>query len=297
MEKYDIIIIGAGPAGLTAALYALRAGYKVLTLEGKAIGGQIVNSTKIKNYPAVIEISGPDFAKNLRTQVENHGGIIKLEKAESVISSGEGWMIKTDMEEEYSATAVILATGATPRALDLPNEERLVGRGVSYCATCDGNFYKEKIVAVNGGGNTALYDALYLADLAKKVYLIHRRDEFRGDKALVEQLSQKDNVEFVLSAQISKIVGDEHLEKIILDNGRELTVDGLFVAVGYKPQNEIFKEVVALDEDGYIKTEDGVHTSARRVYVAGDARKKELKQLTTAVSDGAIAATTAIQEM
>ena len=296
MEKYDIIIIGAGPAGLTAALYASRAGHKVLVLEGKAVGGQIINSIKVKNYPAILEISGADFAKNLKKQVNNYGGVIKLEKVVA-ISDNPKWVVKTDMEKEYSASAIILATGSVPRPLGLDNEDKFVGRGVSYCATCDGNFYKDKVIAVEGGGNTALYDALYLADLAKKVYLIHRRDEFRGDKALVEQLAKKDNVGLILSAQVTSLIGDDHLEKIVLDNDRELEVSGLFVAIGYKPQNEIFNDVVELDENGYVKTRDGVHTSAEKIYVAGDARKKELRQLTTAVSDGAIAATTAIQEM
>ena len=308
-KDFDIIIVGAGPAGLTAALYALRAGKKVLILEGKAIGGQIITTEKIKNYPAILEISGADFARNLKTQVENYGGLIKLEQAIRVEraadsashSSSAAWQVITDMDATYTAPAVILATGSAPRQLGLENESRLAGHGVSYCATCDGSFYKDKIVAVAGGGNTALYDALYLADLAKKVYLIHRRDEFRGDKALISQLENKQNVEFVLSARIAELVGDSHLAKIIIEDtagktARTSDVDALFVAIGRAPQNEPFKDTIKLDADGYIETADGVHTSADQIYVAGDARKKPLNQLTTAVSDGAIAATTAIQE-
>lgn len=299
MEKYDLIIIGAGPAGMTAALYALRAGKKVLILEAKAVGGQIITTDKIKNYPAIAEITGRDFAKNLKEQVKSYGGDIRLEKVIAVEDKGSEKIISTDMDESYSANAIILATGTTPRHLGLDNEERFIGRGISYCATCDGNFYKDKIVAVEGGGNTALYDAIYLADLATKVYLIHRRDEFRGDATLVKQLEEKQNVEFIMNAKVVELIGDAKLEKVVLEksgNIEGLSLDALFVAIGYEPQNETFKDLVEL-EDGYIKTEDGVHTSTEHVYVAGDARKKDLKQLTTAVSDGAIAATTAVQEM
>ncbi|MBR2989383.1 FAD-dependent oxidoreductase [Candidatus Saccharibacteria bacterium] len=309
-KDFDIIIVGAGPAGLTAALYALRAGKKVLILEGKAVGGQIITTEKIKNYPAILEISGTDFARNLKGQVESYGRLIKLEQVVSIEhttgsadhSNLTAWLVTTDMDTAYSAPAVILATGSAPRHLGLKNESRLAGHGVSYCATCDGNFYQDKIVAVVGGGNTALYDALYLADIAKKVYLIHRRDEFRGDKALVSQLENKQNVEFVLSARIAELVGDSHLTKIVIEDTtsktvRTIDVDALFVAIGRAPQNEPFKDIIKLDADGYIETADGVRTSADRIYVAGDARKKSLNQLTTAVSDGAIAATTAIQEL
>ena len=324
---FDIIIVGAGPAGLTAALYALRAGKKVLILEGKAVGGQIVTTEKIKNYPAILEISGADFARNLKTQVENYGGAIKLEQVVSIkhtassaaaaspaesTSSAESagsavWQVTTDMDADYTAPSVILATGSTPRRLSLENEKQLVGHGISYCATCDGNFYKDKTVAVVGGGNTALYDALYLADIAKKVYLIHRRSEFRGDKALVSQLEAKSDVEFILSARVTELVssnsgGDTHLTEIIVEHLVDkkletINVDALFVAIGYAPQNQPFKDAVELDADGYIETKDGVHTSAAKIYVAGDARKKQLYQLTTAVSDGAIAGTTAVQEL
>ena len=191
---YDVIIIGAGPAGLTAAIYVLRAGKKTLVLEGKAIGGQIVNAQKIENYPGIVTISGGELTKNMKEQVKSLGGAIKLEKVIGIDFSGEIKRVETDMGESYEAKSVIIATGAESRKMGLEHEDELIGRGVSYCATCDGNFYQGKDVAVVGGGNTALMDAIYLADLANKVYLVHRRDEFRAEKAYVDEVKQKDNV-------------------------------------------------------------------------------------------------------
>ena len=297
---YDIIIVGAGPAGMTAAIYGSRAGKKVLVLEKKACGGQIINATKVKNYPGFLEISGLELSKNMRKQVESLGAEIKFEEVEKIVK-GDKFKVKTD-EGEYQARAIILATGAESGRLGLPNEEKLTGRGVSYCATCDGHFYKDKNVAVIGGGNTALYDALYLSDIAKKVYLIHRRDEFRAEKALVLQAEKKGNVEFVLGANITGFLSkDSMLTGVKLEKyGSEvldLEISGVFVAIGYVPQNQVFSNVVLLDDKGYIETSDGVHTSTSKIYVAGDARKKDLKQLTTAVSDGAIAASMAVKEL
>ncbi len=298
----DVIIIGAGPAGLTAAIYGLRAGKSVLVLEGKAIGGQIVNAKKIENYPGVLEISGMELAHNMAEQVKKLGGEIKLEKVEKVDFSGEKKIVETDMGERYEAKSVIIATGAENRKLGLDREEEMTGKGISYCATCDGHFYKGKIVAVIGGGNTALVDAIYLADLAEKVYLIHRRDEYRAEKAYVDEAGKKKNIEFVINSNVVELKGDKQISAIITKDKntaeeKELLVDGVFVAIGYQPQNEVFQGMVELDEAGYVKTADGIHTSVSSVYVAGDAREKDLKQLVTAMSDGAIAMTTAIQEM
>lgn len=299
---YDIIIIGAGPAGLTAALYGLRAGKSVLVLEGKAYGGQIINAEKVQNYPGIAEISGRELSQNMLSQVRNFGGEVKIEKVLELADKDGVKVVSTDMDETYQAKAVIIATGAENRKLGLPREEEMTGRGVSYCATCDGNFYQGKNVAVIGGGNTALMDAIYLSDLAKKVYLVHRRDEFRAEQIYVDEAREKENIEFVTSAVPKAIIGENKVEGLEVEykNGQEdrtLDVDGIFIAVGHQPQNEVFKNVIQLDEAGYIKTEDGVHTSMDKVYVAGDARAKELKQLTTAVGDGANAATVAIHEM
>ncbi|MBQ9011157.1 MAG: FAD-dependent oxidoreductase [Bacilli bacterium] len=294
---YDIIIVGAGPAGLTAALYALRANKTVLVFEAKAYGGQILNANLVENYPGIPNISGFDYATNLYKQVKDHGGQIKFE---TVTNVSEDKTVTTN-KDTYQAKAVILATGAENRKLNLEGESDLVGKGISYCATCDGNFYKNKTVAVNGGGNTALEDALYLSNIAKKVYLIHRRDNFRGEGKYLKDLKAKNNVEFVLKSNVVKLYGKEKLESIDVSDSEEnitnIKVDGLFIAVGQEPKNEMFKNVVDLNEYGYIESSDDVHTKTKGIYVAGDARIKFLRQLTTAVSDGSIAATTAIKEM
>ena len=296
---FDIIIIGAGPAGLTSAIYGLRAGKKVLVLEGKAYGGQIINAEMVENYPGMPKISGVELATNMYNQVKDLGGEVKFEQAVE-IPDGKIKSVKTD-GGAYQAKAVIIATGAENRKLGVEREKELTGKGVSYCATCDGHFYKGKDVVVVGGGNTALQDALYLSNLVNKVYIVHRRDEFRGDYANVAALKKRENVELVLKANVIELKGEPKLEVVVVkdDSGkiRNIPASGIFMAVGYVPQNEAFSDVVKLDEAGYIQTEDGVHTSAGGIYVAGDARAKELKQLTTAVSDGSIAADTAVKEM
>lgn len=289
---YDIIIIGAGPAGLTSALYALRANKKVLVLEAKTYGGQIVNASLIENYPGISNISGFDYATNLYNQVVNLNGEVKYETAIKI----EKNKVITN-KGEYDCKAIIIATGSDNRKLNIDREDYFIGKGVSYCATCDGNFYKNKIVAVIGGGNTALEDAIYLSNIASKVYLIHRRESFRGEVKYQEELRNKDNVEYILNSNVVKLNGDDKLESIDLDNGDNIKVDGIFIAIGQSPKNEIFKDIIDIDNSGYIISNDGVHTSQLGIYVAGDARVKDLRQLTTAVSDGAIAATTAIKEM
>ena len=294
---YDLIIIGAGPAGLTAALYARRANKKVLILEARSYGGQIINASKIENYPGIKDISGFDFSKNLHDQVIQLGTVIKYENVIKISKQKE--VITTT--NKYQAKSIIIATGVENRKLGLENETNYIGKGISYCAFCDGNFYKNKKVAVVGGGNTALTDALYLSSIADKVYLIHRRDTFRGDVEYVNELKNKSNVEFILNSNVIKLEGKEFLENIIIrdNNGEEtkLEVDGLFVAVGQIPNNKKFEDLIETDQFGYIKSSDGVHTNVDYIYVAGDTRVKELRQLVTAVSDGAVAATTAIEEM
>ncbi len=294
---YDLIIVGAGPSGLTAAMYALRANKKVLVLEAKAYGGQIVNASRIENYPGIKEISGFDYANNLYEQVRDLGCEFKYERVIEITPD----LHVTTSKNTYCGKSVIIATGAEHKKLDIAREDDYIGRGISYCATCDGNFYKNKTVAVVGGGNTALIDAIYLSNIVAKLYLIHRRDTFRGEEKYVNELKKKENVEFVLNSVIDKINGEEFLTSIdIKDNDdkiRNVLIDGLFIAVGQKPQNEIFKNVVDLDENGYIISDDGVHTKTQHIYVAGDTRVKNLRQLTTAVSDGSQAATIAINEM
>jgi len=294
---YDLIIVGAGPAGLTAALYALRANKKVLILESKYYGGQIINASKIENYPGLPNVSGFDYATALYNQVNELGVEIRYEM---VVRVNKDKTVVTN-KESYRSKAVILATGASNKKLGLQCEVDYIGKGVSYCATCDGNFYKNRVVAVVGGGNTALVDAIYLSDIASKVYVIHRRDVFTGDEKYLNELRNKSNVEFILNSNVIKLNGDDFLKNIEIEDNENniinLEVNGLFIAIGQEPQNEIFADLIKLNKSGYIESSDGVHTGVEGIYVAGDARVKELRQLVTAVSDGAIAATVAINEM
>lgn len=296
MAQYDMIVIGAGPAGMTAAIYARRAGKSVLVLEANAPGGQIVTTPEIENYPAAPHISGMEFADRLYAQAEALGAEFQFEKAVGITAGAE----KTVATEEgtYTAGAVIIATGSENRKLGLPREEELTGRGVSYCASCDGAFFRGKPVAVVGGGNTALEDALYLADIAEKVYLIHRRDTFRGDAATVELLKARENVEFLLGCQVAELFAEKRLEGIAVTAGngdtRRLDVRGLFVAVGRIPENENFRAVIDLDDAGYAAAGEDCRTRTPGVFVAGDNRTKSLRQLVTAAADGAAAATAAV---
>ena len=294
---YDIIIVGGGPAGMTAAIYARRANKKVLVFEGKACGGQILNATEVDNYPGFESISGFDLSQNMYNQALKLGAEFKFEMVKKITADKK---VITD-NGEYQAKAIILATGAENRRLNIVEEADYIGRGISYCATCDGNFYKGKDVAVVGGGNTALEDALYLANLCNKVYLIHRRDQFRGEDKYVEQIKLNDNIELILNSQVVDLIGEDKLNQITVKNNDETTrtidVSGLFIAVGQQPRNEMFADVVEIDEKGYIKAHDEVYTNVEGIYVAGDTRNKVLKQLTTAVSDGSLAATIAIKEM
>ena len=297
MNKYDIIIIGAGPAGLTAAIYARRANKQVLVLEANSYGGQIVNAHTVENYPGIEKISGFDLATNMYNQAKNLGTEIKFE---TVLKIEENLKVTTN-KETYQAKSIIIATGAVNRKLEVENEEKYIGKGVSYCASCDGNFYKKKNVAVIGGGNTALEDALYLANIASNVYLIHRRNNFKGEKKYINELKKYPNIHLKMNYNVTKLNGKEKLESINIkdENNKEETIEvsGVFIAVGQTPNNYIFKNIINLDKHGYIKSRDGVHTNKEKIYVAGDTRVKTLRQLTTAVSDGSIAATTAIREM
>ncbi len=300
MDVYDIIVVGAGPAGLTAAIYGARANKNVLVLEANSYGGQIVTASCIENYPAMPHVSGFDFAKNLYDQVVELGATIKFEKAIDADYEGDIKKVITD-KNEYQCKAVILACGAHNRSLGLDNEKELIGKGVSYCASCDGAFFKNKVVAVNGGGNTALDEALYLSDICKKVYLIHRREEFRGATRTVNKLKKKENVEFILNANVTKIIGEEKLEGIevtTLDgNVNTLKVSGLFIAIGQVPETNNLTKDLEVDEAGYIVCGENTKTPLSKVYVAGDVRAKKLRQLTTAVSDGSVAMVMALEEL
>lgn len=295
---YDIIIVGAGPAGLTAAIYAKRASKSVLVLEAKTYGGQIINTPDIENYPVAAHISGFDFATKIYEQALALGAEVKIEKVVNLKDLGDVKEVETD-KGSYQAKAVILATGSENRKLGVDGEDELIGRGISYCATCDGAFYRNKTVAVVGGGNTALEDALYLADIAEKVYLIHRRDEFRGEDANVKALKARANVEFVLNSQVTKLNAQKRLESIevLNKNGESRTIEvrGLFVAVGRIPENQNFAQLINVDNAGYIISGEDCLTNVKGVFVAGDNRTKNVRQLVTATADGAVAVAEAVK--
>ena len=291
---YDIIIVGAGPAGLSAAIYATRSGNSVLLLEAQNYGGQIINTPEIENYPGIKQISGFEFATNLYEQVIALGAEIKYEKVAKISDDGKNKIVETE-SNKYQCKAIILATGAKNRLLGVENEEKFLGQGVSYCATCDGAFFKGKTVAVVGGGNTALLDAGFLSSYCKKVYIIHRRDSFRGEEKLVEQLKKKDNVEFILKSRVIKLLGGNKLEGIVVENVEEkekstVELDGVFVAIGQSPENTAFSNLVELNPDGYISALENCETKTRGVFTAGDCRTKKVRQLSTAAADGAVAA-------
>lgn len=301
MKKIDVVIIGGGIAGMTAAIYARRANKSVVVFEKNIYGGQIVETYAVENWPGEISISGADLSRKVEQQAKEFGVKFCDEEVLSVRKNGEHEIAVETDEGEYYASSLIIAVGAEERKLGLPGEAEFAGRGISYCATCDGAFYKDKEVVVVGGGNTALNDALYLADIAKKVYLVHRRDTFRGDAVLVERLKTKENVEFILESRPIEFLGDQKLTglKIAHIDGKErvLEVPGVFMAVGKNPQTELVRELVDLDEKGYVVAGEDCHTSAEGIYVAGDCRTKEVRQLVTAASDGAVAATEACRNL
>lgn len=338
---YDVVIVGAGTAGLSAAIYALRAGKSVLVLEEKMYGGQIVVTPEIENYPGIAKISGFEFAQGLYQQAKDlgmeyqTGRVLELQKQEGnchgedleaaewteekAAADGDNKQAageikdscrplfqvsteKGEQRETYQAQSVILATGAKNRPLGLPGEQEMVGHGISYCATCDGMFFRGKLVAVAGGGNTALEDALFLSQYCEKVYLIHRREEFRGEPEKLKKLEQKENVEILRSCTVTDLDKDQdgNLKQLHVWNKKQekeqiLSVAGLFVAVGQMPDNEEFAELAALDEQGYIHAGEDCKTGTEGLFVAGDCRTKTVRQLTTAAADGAVAALAACE--
>lgn len=294
MTEKDIIIIGAGTAGLSAAIYAQRAGKTTLVLEREAYGGQIINTPDVENYPGIAHISGFDFATGLYEQAQNLGAEVEFADVAGVEDQGGKKIVHTT-GDDFACRALILATGVQRRKLGLPKEQAFTGKGVSYCATCDGAFFKGKDVAVNGGGNTALEDAQYLSRIAGKVYLIHRRDAFRADPAEVKKIEGKENVIPVLNCTVTDLVGDGKLSGVEVMNKvtgekKVLPVSALFVAIGQAPSNAAFAGLVDLDEAGYIRAGEDCKTSRPGVFAAGDCRTKSVRQLTTAAADGAVAA-------
>ena len=289
----DIAIIGAGPAGMSAAIYARRAGLSVTVFEGEMCGGQMAYTPEVENYPGFAHISGAELSFSMREQMISLGA--ELVEAPVTAVTAKGGYSVTALGEVYTAKALIVANGAKRRKLGIPGEDAYGGRGVSYCAVCDGMFFKGKTVAVVGGGNTALEDALYLAGICEKVYLIHRRDTFRAQQLFVDKVQATENIEILYSTVPTEVRGAARVNALCVqgaDGERVLDVAAVFVAIGLSPENEMFAELVEL-ADGYIRAGDDTHTSRAGVFAAGDTRTKTLRQIVTAAADGAMAATEA----
>lgn len=300
---YDILIIGAGPAGMTAAIYGQRGGKKTIVFDKLSYGGQVINTAEVANYPGMPNMTGLDFADKTYNQMKDLGAEMSYEEISEIRDAGKPIKtVVTSSGKEYECKTIIIATGSSPRPLGVENEDRFKGAGISYCATCDGAFFKNKTVAVCGGGNTALEDAEVLSDIADKVYLVHRRDEFRADATNVKRVKAKKNVELVLDSVVTAINGERFIQGIEVENKktsekRELKIDGLFVAIGQMPENEIFRDIVTLNKAGYVEAGEDCLTGTDGIFAAGDCRAKKVRQITTAVSDGAIAALAAIEHI
>ena len=301
---HDMIIVGAGTAGLTAGIYALRSGIKPLILECEVMGGQITLSPCVENYPGIAKISGMEFADGLMAQLSDLGGEVTYGKVISSRKTENGFEVRTEDGEIYEGKILVIASGAAHRHLGIAREEDLIGKGVSYCAVCDGPFFRGKTAAVVGGGSAALQDALYLAGICSKVYLIHRRDTFRAEKSLVNQVKNTANIECVMKSRVTALVGEPKLTALEVTSATNATnttntanaagdkqtleIDGLFVAIGMEPHNEVFEELVELDDAGYIIAGEDCKTKTPGVYAAGDCRTKAVRQLTTAAADGTV---------
>ncbi len=291
MNIYDIIIIGGGPAGLTAAIYAGRANKKALIIEKGTYGGQITSSPKVENIPGFLSVTGNEFAEKLVEQALSLDAEIECAEVMELIP-GEPHTVITD-DGEFKGHTVIIATGTKHRLLGLDKEEDFIGEGISFCAVCDGAFYEDKTVAVIGGGNSALQEALLLSETCKKVYVIQNLDFLTGEDKLQEKLKSKANIELILGTVVDKLLGDDKFTGVTLNDGTktyDLTLDGMFVAIGLIPQNEIFKDIVSLDNNGYVVSGEDCKTNIPGIFVAGDCRNKRIRQVATASSDGAIAA-------
>ena len=291
---FDVIIIGGGPAGYTAALYAARANLTAMVIEKFAPGGQMATTEIVENYPGFVEgINGFELGMQMKKGAERFGVKTKLAEVKSVELDKNPKLIHTS-KDTFQAKTIILALGAYPRELGLPNERNLRGRGVSYCATCDGMFYKDKTVVIVGGGNTAVADAIFLAKICKKVYLVHRRDELRASKTYMESLEKTENIEFIWSSEVVEILADEFVTGVKVksrndDSVRMVACDGIFVAIGNVPNTELIKGQVELDEAGYVPADETTRTNIPGVFAVGDMRNKPLRQIVTAVADGEVA--------
>ena len=288
---YDIIVIGGGPAGLTAAVYARRANKTVLVMEKGTFGGQITSSPKVENIPGFVSVSGNEFGEALMGQAMELGAEVECLEALSV-TDGEIKTVTTD-DGDYQARAIIVATGTKHRLLGLEREEDFIGNGISFCAVCDGAFYADKTVAVIGGGNSALQEAILLSKTCEKVYVVQNLDYFTGEEKLIEELKATENIVSITGAVVAELLGDDELSGIKIKRGdavEELKIDGMFTAIGLIPQNEIFASLIKLNDYGYVDSGEDCLTTAEGIFVAGDCRSKRIRQVATAAADGAVAA-------
>lgn len=288
---FDTVIIGSGSAGLSSAIYASRAKLNFVVLEKNSMDlGQIADSERVDNYPALLGVSGYELANKMKAHAIALGSKFVENEVKFIQKNNEIYKIITINKEEYLTKTVIYCGGASPQKLNISGEEKFLGMGVSYCAVCDGAFFRDKVVAVVGGGDTALSDALLLSKIANKVYLIHRRNDFRANKTLQEKVKNTSNIEIILNATPKEIKGDKKVSSVVVEqngNLEELKIDGIFVAVGYKPNSEILKNLAEIDQNGYVVADETGKTNQNGLFVAGDVRKKSLRQVVTAVSDGA----------
>lgn len=283
---FDTVIIGAGAAGLSAAVYASRAGLDFIVLEGGTAGGQMLTTSEIDNYPGFSQTDGVELSMAMRSHAENLGALIERDRILTIENKDGVWSL-TGEKSNYLTKTVIIATGARHKPLGVNGEKEFTGRGVSYCAVCDGMFFRGKTVAVIGGGNSAAEEALYLSGICEKVYLIHRRDKLRANASLAGRVLQKENIHPVWNSEVVSISGEARVNSVYLKDGRELPVDGVFVSIGVLPVSETFKEIVEMDETGFVKADESCVTSVDGVFAAGDVRTKELRQIITAAADGA----------
>ena len=293
-KKYDVIIIGGGPGGYTAALYCARADLKTLLLEKLSPGGQMATTSQVDNYPGFENgIDGFELAEKMKQSADRFGVDTQFAQVESAALDQPVKEIRTG-SAIYEAPTVILSTGADPRELGVAGEAEMRGHGMAYCATCDGMFYRGKTVIVVGGGNSAAADALFLSKIAKKVYLVHRRDTLRATRGYISQMEKNDNIEFIWDSKVSELLYDDKIKGVILENvkngeKKELACDGVFVAVGRIPNSELFKDVVETDKQGYIVADESTKTNLPGVFAVGDVRTKPMRQIITAAADGAVA--------